>query len=80
MNWRKGFQNEFNNRVSWLVQNDKKAAAAGLIRLINAVWFAGLWQAGLGINGALFVWLGFFIASMLIAARLELYKGGEKNG
>jgi hypothetical protein len=79
MNWRKGFQNEFSDRVSWLVQNDKKAAAAGLIKLINAVWFAGLWQAGFSIDLPLFVWLGFFIVSMLIAVRLEFYKG-EKNG
>jgi hypothetical protein len=79
MNWRKELQNEFSDRLSWLVQNDKKAVAAGLIKLINAVWFAGLWQAGFVINWSLFVWLGFFTVSMPIAARLEFYKG-EKNG
>ena len=79
MNRRRGFQNEFGNRLAWLVQNDRKAVVIGLIKLVNAVWFAGLWQAGFAIKLSLFLWLGFFIASMLFAARLEFYKG-EKNG
>lgn len=70
MNWRKGFRIEFGNRVSWLVQNNKKEVATGLIKLINAVWFAGLWQAGFAINWPLFVWLAFFIISMAVAVRL----------
>ncbi|WP_031595312.1 hypothetical protein [Ferrovum myxofaciens] len=79
MNWRKGFQNEFGNRVSWLVQNDRKTVVIGLIKLVNAIWFAGLWQAGFAINGSLFVWLVFFVVSIVIAARLDFYQG-EKNG
>ncbi len=79
MNWRREFQNEFSDRVAWLARNDRKSVFVGLIKLINAVWFAGLWQAGFIFSRALLLWVGFFIVSMLIAARLEFYKG-EKNG
>ena len=78
MNWRHEFQGEFSDRIAWLVRNDRKTAITGLIRFINAVWFAGLWQAGFP-ELLLFVWLGFFIVSMLLAARLEFYKE-SKNG
>ncbi len=77
MNWRKEFQGEFGNRFAWLVRNDRKAIAVALIKIINAVWFAGLWQAGFPVDLSLFLWLGFFIVSMLLAVRLEFYKGEE---
>ena len=79
MNWRRELQIEFGNRVDWLVRNDRKTAAIGLIKLVNAVWFAGLWQAGFAISPSLFFWLGFFIASMSIAVRLDFIKE-DKNG
>jgi hypothetical protein len=79
MNKRRELQIEFSNRIDWLVRNDRKTAAIGLIKLVNAVWFAGLWQAGFAISPLLFLWLGFFIASMLIAVRLDFIKE-DKNG
>jgi hypothetical protein len=79
MNWRREFENEFSDKFSWLVQNDKKTILIGLIKVVNAVWFAGLWQAGWVIGAPLFFWLGFFVITMLIAIRLDFYKE-EKNG
>ena len=71
MSWRDVLQAEFGSRMAWLVRNDRKAMLVGLIKLVNAVWFAGLWQAGLKFDLALLVWLVFFVVTMLLAFRLD---------
>ncbi len=62
---------EFGIRFTWLVRNDRKMLFIGLLKLVNAVWFAGLWQTGFAIGLSLLLWVVFFIASMLIAIRLD---------
>ncbi|OYV32083.1 MAG: hypothetical protein B7Z83_11125 [Thiomonas sp. 20-64-5] len=79
MNWRKELQVEFGDRVGWLVRNDRKTAAIGLIKLVNAVWFSGLWQTGFAVSLPLFIWLGFFVASMLLAFRLDKSRFNQKG-
>lgn len=79
MNWRKELQVEFGDRVGWLVRNDRKTAAIGLIKLVNAVWFAGLWQTGFAVSLPLFLWLGFFVVSMLLAFRLDKSRFNQKG-
>ena len=71
MNWRREFQNEFSSRLAWLARNNRKSVFIGVIKLVNAVWFAGLWQAGLAASLSLFLWLGFFVVTIAIAFWLD---------
>lgn len=78
MNWRNEFMNECSEKVAWLIHNDKRTGVIMILALINAVWFAGLWQSGFTINWSLIYWLIYFVASMAVTIWLEL--GRNKNG
>ena len=83
MSLRHEFMNEFGARFTWLVKNSRHSVLIGIIKLINAVWFAGLWQAGLALNRPLIIWLVFMVVSMTAAVWLDgqsgLYKQSETD-
>lgn len=79
MSWRREFGDEFARRFAWLVRHRRMSVLIELIKLVNAVWFAGIWQAGLMASRAMFIWLGFFVVTMALALWLELKINKEES-
>lgn len=55
---------EMRNMLGWLWRNDRRGLAVGLVRIVNAVFFAAIWAAGFPIAPITGIWLMFFAVSM----------------
>lgn len=78
MNWRNEFQNEFSEKILWLMKHDKTLLFKVLLFVVNVMWFSALWQAGFPFNRSFFTWLVFFIISILVAIGLKFQQGQQK--
>lgn len=55
---------EMRNMLVWLWRNDRRGLIVGVVRIVNAVFFAAIWAAGFPIAPITGVWLAFFAVSM----------------
>jgi hypothetical protein len=55
---------EMRGMLVWLWRNDRRGLAVGLVRIVNAVFFAAIGAAGFPIAPITGVWLVFFAGSM----------------
>ncbi len=54
------------------MQRDRKGVVILLLQVINAVWFAALWEGGFESLAALVIWAAFFALSIVISIAIEM--------
>ena len=58
-------------RLAHSLKGDRKGLAILLLQVINAVWFATLWEHDFKPTAAAAIWAAFFAASMAAAVLIE---------
>ncbi len=74
------FYAAFRNSLGQAMLHDKRSVAIGLIKVVNAFWFAGLWAAGFAMSLPLVLWIFFLPLSFAFALYLEQGRGQEEQG
>ena len=68
---REEFFTAFRTNLGQAMLHDKRSVVIGLIKVVNAFWFAGLAAAGFALTLPLVLWIFFLPLSLAFAVYLE---------
>ena len=68
---RRQVADEIGASLSQAIQRDRKSLVILLLQVVNAVWFAVLWERGFKPPTATVIWSVFFAASMAVSIVIE---------
>ncbi|WP_013123552.1 hypothetical protein [Thiomonas delicata] len=68
---RRQVADEIGASLSQAMQRDRKSLVILLLQVVNAVWFAVLWERGFEPIAAVGIWAAFFSASITVSILIE---------
>jgi uncharacterized membrane protein YhhN len=71
---RRQVSDEIGAVLSRAIQRDRKSLVILLLQIVNAVWFAVLWEHAFKPPVATFIWSVFFAASMAVSIAIEKHR------